>query len=57
MVDGCTLLKWILVARGRSEADAVLRRVGRGMVILEVILGTCVIVQQLTRHSANAAEG
>lgn len=48
MVDGGTLLKWTLVARGRSEAeaDALVRRVDRGMGILGVILGAGVIGRQ-----------
>ncbi len=56
MVDGGTLLKWTLVARGRSEAeaDAVVRRVDRGMGIIGAILGTSVVVRQVIRSQRGA---
>jgi hypothetical protein len=56
MIDGGVLLKWTLVARGRSEAeaDALVRRVDRGLGILGAILGVGVIVGWVTRRSASS---
>ncbi len=48
-VDGGTILKWTLVARGRTEAEAdeVVRRVGWVMGIGVAIIGVGVIVMQM----------
>ncbi len=51
VVDGGTLLKWTLVARGWSEADAdaTVRRVARGMGPLAGIIGVGLVVWQRRR--------
>lgn len=51
MVDGGTLLKWTLVARGRpeAEADALVRRVDRGMGVLGVVIGLGLVIGVLRR--------
>lgn len=51
VVDGGTLLKWTLVARGRSEADAdaTVRRVARGLGLLAGIVGVGLIALQRRR--------
>jgi hypothetical protein len=49
IVDGGTLLKWTLVARGRTaaEADEVIRRVDWGMGIVGGLIGIGFIVMQM----------
>lgn len=49
MVDGGTLLKWTLVARGRSEreADELARRVDWGLAILGGIVGVGLIAREI----------
>jgi hypothetical protein len=49
MVDGGTLLKWTLVARGKSvtEADVIVRRVDWGMGIAAGIVGVVLIAMQI----------
>lgn len=51
MVDGGTLLKWTLVARGRdeSEADAVVRRIDWGLGILGAVIGVGFIARRISR--------
>jgi hypothetical protein len=59
MIDGGVFLKWTLVARGKSEAEAdgLVRRVDRGLGILGAIVAAGVIVGWLARRSASSARG
>ncbi len=49
MVDGGTLLKWTLVARGKTvtEADEIVRRVDWVMGIVAGIVGVVLIAMQM----------
>lgn len=51
-VDGGTLLKWTLLARGKSEqeADTLVHRVDRGMAILGGILGAPLLAAVAVRR-------
>lgn len=53
VVDGGTLLKWTLVAHGRSqaEADETVRRIDFGMAALGGIIGAALIGRQISRLS------
>lgn len=48
MVDGGTLLKWTLVASGRTpaQADALVKRVDQGLATVAAILGVILLVAQ-----------
>ncbi|HTP01163.1 MAG TPA: hypothetical protein VMJ64_07295 [Anaerolineales bacterium] len=49
MVDGGTLLKWTLVARGRApaQADALVRQVDQGIAVTAAILGAFLCVTKM----------